>query len=260
MNSSLPESGPQHARVFAQTRWSVVLAAADRDSPESAEAMQTLCTAYWYPLYAFARRSGHSADDAADQTQQFFLRLLSERILDRADPGRGRFRSFLLTVFKRFLLNQRDRADAQKRGGAVAHFSIDSDTAEQRYAFEPSDDWTPEAIYDRRWALTLLDQVMRRLEHEYQERGRGELFGLCRGHLAGSETVVYSEIAGRLRMSEAAVRVAAHRLRTRYRELLADEVAATLHEGESIVDELNCLQQAILGKSTARRVTHRDGI
>lgn len=238
-----------------------MLAAADRGSPASHDAMQTLCQTYWYPLYAFARRSGHASEDAADRTQQFFLMLLSQDFLDRADQRRGRFRSFLLTVFKRFLLNQTEYAQAHKRGGDVTHFSIDAARGEHRYAFEPSDDWTPEAIYERRWALTVLDQAMERLEAEFRDRGRIEFFELCRSHLSGGQQAIpYSEMAGRLKMSEAAVRVAVHRLRTRYRELLAEEIAATLDSNESIVDELNCLQQAILGKTSGGRVTEQDGI
>lgn len=247
-NSDLPES--QRGRApFAPTRWSVVLAAADRQSPSARDALQALCETYWYPLYAWARRSGKSADDAAELTQEFFARLLENQLLDRADPQRGRFRSYLLTAFKRFLINEYDRTQAARRGGGRMPISIDVGVGEQRYAFEPADNWTPEAIFERRWALTLLERTLARLQQEYEDRSRGELFRLCRGHLAaGEQAASCREIAAQFRITEAAVRVAIHRMKTRYRELLAEEVSATIDENDSIVEEMKGLQRAIQGK------------
>jgi RNA polymerase sigma factor (sigma-70 family) len=260
MNTDLPESeATSRAGAFAVTRWSVVLAAADQQCPESDAALELLCGTYWYPLYAFARRMGRSPDDAAELTQEFFVRLLEQDFLNKADPERGKFRSFLLTVFKRFLLNEHDRDQAQKRGGGTRRFFIDASVGEHRYAFEPADDWTPEAVFERRWALTVLDQVMQRLEQAFHERNKPELFDLCRPHLVGGEqSTSYAEIAVQLKMSEAAVRVAVHRMRVLYRELLAAEIAGTIDEDESIVEEMNCLRAAIRGKTPNRRVTNRD--
>lgn len=225
----------------------MVLEAGHRSSPDSEQALEALCTAYWYPLYAFVRRRGYSATDARDATQEFFAHLLEKESLQAADPERGRFRSFLLTVFKNFLADERDRKQTQKRGGDVKHLSIDFDMGEQRYQFEPADDWTPDKIYERRWALTLLDQVVVRLQEEYRENGKGELFDICKGHLTGAGTS-YEEAATTLEMSEGAVRVAVHRLRARYRDLLRSEVAATLANPEAAEDELEYLRNAIRGE------------
>lgn len=249
VDSDRDSSSPPGQANFATTHWSIVLEAGRRSSPDSDEALASLCATYWYPLYAFVRRRGCSAADAKDLTQEFFAHLLEKKSLQAADPDRGRFRSFLLTVFKNFLADERDRDKSQKRGGNVRHFSIDFDAGEQRYQFEPADDWTPEKIYERRWGLTLLDRVVIRLEGEYHDNGKGELFDTCKGHLTGSG-VSYEEAANTLEMSEGAVRVAVHRLRAKYRDLLKQEVAATLVDPDAAEDELEYLRRAIRGEKT----------
>lgn len=236
--------------VFATTRWSIVLSAGHRSSPDAEGALELLCRTYWYPLYAFARRRGSSPEDAADLTQEFFARLLERDFLLSADREKGRFRSFLLTVFKRFLSKERDRTQAQKRGGDRRRLSIDVHTGEQRYGYEPSDDWTPEALFERRWALTLLEQVLEKLQSDYEVKGKRPLFDLCKPFLTGSGGgPSYEDVARQLEMSESAVRVAVHRLRERYREVLRCTVAETIAETESVEDELNDLRSAICGKN-----------
>ncbi|MBT4865277.1 MAG: sigma-70 family RNA polymerase sigma factor [Planctomycetaceae bacterium] len=251
MSSGGPSFHPDRSNAaFATTRWSVVLSAGDRSSPDAASALETLCQVYWYPLYAFARRGGSSPDDSADLTQEFFSRLLEQEFLLAADREKGRFRSFLLTVFKRFLSKERDRAQTQKRGGGRRFLSINVQVGEQRYGFEPSDGWTPEALFERQWALTLLGQVMDKLQSDYEAKGRGALFNLCQPFLTGSgDGPAYPEIALQLEMNETAVRVAVHRLRERYRDMLKHEVAQTITETDSVEDELNYLRLAIRGKN-----------
>ena len=206
-----------------------------------------MCETYWYPLYAFVRRRGNSATDAKDLTQGFFAHLLEKGSLEAADPDRGRFRSFLLTVFKHFLANEHARQQTQKRGGDLRLLSIDFDSGEQRYQFEPVDNWTPEKIYQRRWALTLLDQVMALLKQEYEDGGKGQLFDHGKGYLTGTGPS-YEEAAAALEMTAGALRVAVHRMRNRYRELLKVEVAATLGDPQIVEDELEYLRRAIRGE------------
>lgn len=244
----------QNAETFVSTRWSLVLAAGKPDSPDADAALQTLCEAYWYALYAFARRSGNTPDDAADRTQEFFARLLDRRLLGQADPDRGRFRSWLITAFKRFLINEWQREQAQKRGGGARRLSIDAAVGERRYAMEPADVRTPEAIYERRWALTVLEIALERVAEDYRERRKSQLFERCRGRLAGGTAAdSCADIARDLAMSETAVRVAVHRMRSRYREFLMQEIAATLDERESLVDELERLRAAIRGENSENR-------
>lgn len=250
MTSAQPPADSDRSNaVFATTQWSLVVLAGDRASPDSQAALETLCRNYWYPLYAFARRRGSSPDDAADLTQEFFSRLLEKEFLQAADREKGRFRSFLLTVFKRFLSKEHDRAMTQKRGGDRLRISIDARTGEQRYGFEPADDWTPEALFERRWALTLLEQVMEKLHGEYKDKDKLLLFELAKPLLVGSGASGYAEIVRRLDMTDSAARVAVHRLRERYRELLRQEVAHTIREPDAVEDELNHLRSAIRGKN-----------
>src|SRR5271155_2907054 len=171
------EQEPAHSgsRQFATTRWSLVLAAGQRSSPQSSAALATLCENYWYPLYAYVRRRGHDSDEAQDLTQAFFTRLLEKNDLAAADPERGRFRSFLLASLKHFLANEWDRARAEKRGGGRSVLSIDFGTAEERYRAEPSHELTPEKIFERRWALTVLDHALKRLRTEFAGGGREKL-------------------------------------------------------------------------------------
>jgi RNA polymerase sigma factor (sigma-70 family) len=239
---------PEGGRGFATTRWSVVAAAGGAPSPEAREAVATLCRAYWYPLYAYARRRSASADDAQELTQEFFAHLLEKESLRSADPARGKFRSFLLTAFQRFLGHQRDRARAQKRGGGRAVLPLDFQAGERLYRREPADHATPEAVYERRWALTLLEQTLARLRQEMVKAGKGRLFECLKGTLTGEEGVgPYARLAEELGLSEQAVKVAVHRLRRRYGELLRDEIAQTVGTPEEVEDELRALFAAVRG-------------
>ena len=228
----------------------MVVAAGHRSSPGADDALQSLCESYWYPLYAFARRTGCSRDDAADATQEFFVRLLDRDFLKSADQERGRFRTFLLTVFKRFLTNEHERQNAQKRGGGLRHFSIDFEAGEERYQFEPADDRTPESVFERRWALTLLDRVVARLREEYESKDKAELFRHGQAYLGGSTGAPgYSVTAEALQVSEGAVRIAVHRMRERYREILLEEVAGTVEDPDAVEEELESLRRAIRGEA-----------
>jgi RNA polymerase sigma-70 factor (ECF subfamily) len=231
---------------FATTQWSIVLAAADRASPRRQRALGELCNAYWYPLYAFARRQGRSPAEAEDLTQEFFVRLLEKSYLNAAGTERGRFRTFLLVCFKRFMANEHDRAAAEKRGGDRPTLPLDLSSAETRYQHEPAHAATPERIFERRWALVLLDQVLARLGEEYRRAGKEGLFEQLKFCLvADSESASYGEIAARLGLSEGAVKVAAHRMRQRYGRLLTAEVARTLERPSDAADEIQQLFAAL---------------
>jgi len=229
-------------REFASTHWSVVYLAGQECSPASALALETLCRAYWYPLYAFIRRSGHGADDASDLTQEFFARLLEKNWLAEADPARGRFRSFLLTALKHFLANEWSRAHRLKRGGGHEFIALDAASAEERYALEPADAATPELLYDRRWALTLLARVQDQLRHEMTAAGQGDRFTALEPTLIGERTTLpYEELAARFGVTETAVKSMVLRLRRRFRALLREEVAQTLVEPKDVDAELASL-------------------
>jgi RNA polymerase sigma factor (sigma-70 family) len=233
-------------RWFTTTHWSVVLSAQDRKSPTSERALAALCETYWFPLYAYVRRSGYSSHDAQDTTQEFFVQLLGKDFLKDVDHRRGKFRSFLLAALKHFLSHQRERARAKKRGGGRVPFSLDFEDAENRYRLEPEDPTTPERLYQRRWALTLLDRVVRRLEDEHVRAGKAETFaGLKEFLTAGQESRPYRRVAEELGMSEGAIKVAAHRLRRRYRELLKEEIAQTVADPAEIEEELRELFAAV---------------
>jgi RNA polymerase sigma-70 factor (ECF subfamily) len=244
---SKPEPRPARGDRFATTHWSMVVSAGRKGSAEASRSLAVLCENYWFPLYAFVRRAGHAADDAQDLTQEFFLRLLSKNSLAAADPQRGRFRSFLLGAMKHFLANQQRRQGAQKRGGGRPVLSLDFDSGENRYArIEPADHSTPERLYQRRWALALLDLVLGRLREESRAAGKLHLFDRLKQFLAGgSEKAPYLEIAKELAVSEGAVKVAVHRLRRRYRQLLKEEIARTIVEPETLEDELQELLAAL---------------
>ena len=219
-------------------------------SPDARAALTTLCQSYWYPVYSFVRRRGYSADDGRDLTQEFFATLIEKDYLQAADRDRGRFRSFLLTAVKRFLSKQRERDGALKRGGGQKPMPLDFESGEERYRLEPSHDWTAERVFDRRWALTLLDRVVERLKAEYTERGKGALFERLKATLTDpADAPAYAQIAAELQMSEGAVKVAAHRMRTRYREILKAEIAETLADPGETGEELQYLLQAIRGGS-----------
>lgn len=242
-------SAPARLPVFVTTHWSVVLAASKNDTAQALAALENLCRAYWYPLYAYVRRRGYSADDAKDLTQSFFTRLLQRNWVGDADRERGRFRTFLLTAMSRFLADEWDKIRAQKRGGLATHVPIQFDTAETRYGHEPADNATPEQCYERRWALTLLDTVLRRLRTGYGQDGKAELFNALNPCLVGGrETQPYAQLANRLDMNEGAVKVAVHRLRKRYRQLLRAEIAQTMAVTEDVDDELRHLFAVLAGR------------
>ncbi len=234
--------GP-HNEQFELTRWSIVRAARG-DEPEARAALELLCASYWYPVYAFVRRQRQTPHDAQDLTQSFFATLLEKRWLDGVARERGRFRSFLLVSVKHFLANQRDHDRAQKRGGGHRPISLDTSSAEIRYAAEPEDNATPDKIFERRWALTLLERVLSQLRSEMAEGGKQALFDELKPMLAGEQSA-YAGIAERLGMTEGAVKVAVHRLRTRYRELIRDEIAQTVGDKNDIDEELRDLMSAL---------------
>ena len=233
---------------FATTHWSLVLAAGRDSSARSRAALATLCEQYWYPAYVVVRRQGYSADDAGDLTQEFFTRVLEKSYFQQVDPARGRFRSFLLACLRHFLSNERDRAQSLKRGGKHPPLPLEIETAEGRYQIEPRDDLTPEKVFDRRWALTLLDRVLNQLRDEQVAAGKAAAFDALKGFLTGdADAPPYRSVARRLKMSEGAVKVAVHRLRRRFRDLLTDEIAQTVLEPADIDSEIQYLLEAVAG-------------
>jgi RNA polymerase sigma-70 factor (ECF subfamily) len=245
-NPTSSDSNDNHrGPVFVTTHWSIVLSAQDKGSPRSAEALESLCRAYWYPLYAFARRAGHSPADAEDLTQGFFARVLAKDYLKSAAPDKGRFRTFLLVAFKHYSADEWDRQHAQKRGGFAPIISIDQESAESRFTSEPAHHLQPDVLFDRQWARTLLERTLSRLQDEYVGSGRAKLFELLRSCLAGDESAwPYGEIATRLDLTEAAVKMAVHRLRARYREILTAEIAETVSSPEEVEEEIRHLFSA----------------
>lgn len=239
-NGSLPSHRPP-AR-FATTQWSIVRAAGDADTPAAREALEDLCRNYWHPLYAFIRRSGRTASDAQDLTQGFITSLLERDAIGRADPERGKFRSFLLGSLNKFLVDQHRAKNALKRGGGVNTFSIDAEAAEQRYLNEPVDELTPEKIFQRQWALTMLERAQTRLRKSYVDSGQVELFNHLLPHLSrAQDRLPYAQIATQLNMQEGAVKVAAHRLKKRYRDGLRDEILQTIDSPDDLDEELRLL-------------------
>jgi len=230
--------------TFDTTEWSLVLAAQE-PSPDGRAALARLCERYWYPVYAYVRRRGHAPEDSQDLTQEFFTRILEKRWLRSVAPAKGRFRSFLLATCTHFLSNQRDRARARKRGSGCAIVPLDFAAAEARYGREPGDTLTPEQLFERRWALALLDHVLGAVRLELEAAGRGGQFDVLRSFLAG-EPPSHAEAARRLGTSEAAVRVAVHRLRRRYRERLLAEIRRTLADPADVGEEVKYLL-AVLG-------------
>jgi RNA polymerase sigma-70 factor (ECF subfamily) len=233
-----PTSNPP----FATTHWSVVAAAGGSSSAQSRAALTILCTTYWYPLYAFVRRRGYAADEAQDLTQEFFAQLLEKKSLQAADPHRGRFRSFLLASFDHFLANQRRKARAAKRGGNRVVLSLDFDAGESQYRLEPSHQLTPEVIFERRWAMTVLEQAVGKLQQEYEQAGKGQQFQVLKVYLGGeAKPPSYRQVCAELEMTEGAAKVAVHRLRRRCRELLRAEIAQTVATAEEVDQELRDL-------------------
>ena len=247
-DSANEHSTPDGTGRFATTHWSLVLAAGDTQSPQHREALETLCQKYWYPLYVYLRRRGYDTHRAEDGTQAFFARMLEKHYLHGVEPAPGKFRSFLLTAMKRFLANEYDRAQAQKRGGDRTILSLDFENAEQQYKLEPASDLTPEKLYEKSWALTILDRIMKQLEAELARKGKQRFFEHLRVYLGvDADTIPYGEVAETLGITEGTARVAVHRLRKRCRELLREEIAQTVAGEDQIDDEIRGLFSALSG-------------
>ena len=245
MLPSEPASDSQPAQLFATTRWTVVARAWEHDSPEAVEALEWLCRVYWYPLYAYVRRRGHTEDDAKDLTQEFFARLLKHKYLQFVDRNRGRFRSFLLSSLKHFIINEWNKARREKRGGGQQLISLDAEETETRFRAEPADDQSPDKAFDRRWALVLLDRVLDHLRDEYTSVGQAQVFEELKFTLTGEEGEgSYAEIGQRLGITEGNLKQKVYRLRKRYRELLREEIAQTVNI-EAIDEEMRHLFAAL---------------
>jgi len=232
--------------AFVTTHWSVVLTAGRSDTTRAEGALERLCETYWYPLYAFVRRQGHSPHDAQDLTQEFFARLLQKRYLQTVAREKGRFRTFLLVALKRFLANEWDRLRAQKRGGGQIHIPLDTDLAERRYQVEPAASVPADLVYERRWALTLLEQTMSRLRQEFAAADKSDEFEQFKVCLAADRgALAYADLAASAGLTEGAVRVAVHRLRRRFREVFREEIAHTVSGPDEIEAEVHHLLTAL---------------
>jgi RNA polymerase sigma-70 factor (ECF subfamily) len=234
--------------VFHTTQWSVVLNAADSQSPENASALERLCSGYWFPVYVFVRRKGFEEETAKDLTQSFFARLVGKRALSTVDPHKGRFRAFLLASLANFLANEWDRAKAQKRGGEFLFCSLDAAEAEERYRIQPADNASPELLFDRKWAEEIMTRVLARLRRECDSDGRGKRFETLKGFLFGdSQLRSYKEAAVELGTTEQAIKGAVLRLRRRLGDLLREEVAETVASGEDLQEEIRHLLSVLAG-------------
>lgn len=234
--------------VFATTHWTVVLASGKHSTPEAQAALEELCRTYWFPLYAYVRRRGYAKADAEDLTQAFFAKLLEKNFLAQLDSDKGKFRAFLLAALKHFLANEWDKAQAQKRGGGEQTLSLDWETADTKFQVAAQNEPSPDKAYDREWALALLAKVIERLQRECEQDGKGKLFDQLKVFLmAGKSELARAEVARALGMEEGAVRVAIHRLRKRYRQLLRDEVANTLSDAAMVDEEMRALFDAFGG-------------
>ncbi len=247
--TSMPSPATTHAHgLFTTTHWTVVLQAGQAGSPDAGAALAGLCRAYWYPLYAFARRLGRSPEDAQDLVQGFFEKVVEKNYLGAADPAKGRFRSFLLLAFKRFVANEWHRSQRQKRGGNHEFLSLESESGdtELRYRSDPADELSPEKLYDRHWARTLLEQVLNQLDKEYVQAGNGRVFQELKIFLTGEKGErPYADIARDLGVAEGTLRGTVFRLRQRYRELLKREIAKTVDTPEAVEDEIRQLFAAL---------------
>jgi DNA-directed RNA polymerase specialized sigma24 family protein len=250
-NNSRPDidmRGHRASRRFKTTQWSVVTAAAAQPSTESRAALSALCHAYWSPIYAYLRSHGYSVVRAEDATQGFFAMLLQANALARADPARGRFRSYVLGALKFFLANERDRECAERRGGDRHHVSLDTTGAENRIALSLSRQASPERLFEREWGLTILDRALVQLRQRYARESKEELLQLLQPYLTRPESQDgYRDAAHRLGMSEGAARVAIHRLRCRYRDLVCQQIAATVSCPAEVHDEICELFRALRG-------------
>lgn len=232
--------------TFATTHWSVILAAGNQSSPNYTRALSTLCETYWLPIYAYLRRRGYNRQQAEDYTQSFFTSLLERQGIGKADPERGKFRSFLLASLKHFLADEWDRTEAQKRGGGRKALALDIDDGETRYSREPVDTLSPEKIFERYWAQAVLKQAMNRLKAEYVNADKQQLFEHLKAYLTMEQgSMSYHSVAARLNMTEGAVKVAVYRLRQRYGELVREEIAQTVTTTEQIEDEIRELYSAL---------------
>jgi DNA-directed RNA polymerase specialized sigma24 family protein len=247
--------GERERGRFATTHWSLVIAAGGPQTSESSAALEALCQIYWYPLYAFVRRAGYGVEQAQDSVQAFFVHLLEHDSLGSARQDRGRFRSFLLGALKHFLANEYDRGRALKRGGGQPLLTLDVSSAESRYAFEPRDESTPETLFERRWAMTLIDRVHMQLRTALVRSGKGALFEQLKDYITGVENdVSYRDVGSAAGLSEGAVRVTVHRLRRRFREVLRDEIRQTVSDPAEIDSELDFLL-GVLSRTGARAGT-----
>jgi len=228
-------------RVFATTHWGVVAAASEAQTELARAALETLCRAYWYPIYVYVRRKGYTPDEAEDLTQEFFAQLIAKEQLQRANRNKGRFRTFLLATLDYFLAREWSRAHRQKRGSQFAFVSLDQETPEERYRLELADHNTPETKFLQQWALTVLKQTMNALQNECEANGKARLFREVKSLLSGERDLAYAQIGRRLEMSEGAVRVAVHRLRQRYGELLRVTVAQTVSSQDEVDKEMRYL-------------------
>ena len=248
MNRPGDQSDPKSEACFTTTHWSVVMAAGERDSSHAAAALETLCRTYWYPLYAYIRRRGHTPEDAQDLTQDFFMQLLRKNYPARADRAKGKFRTFLLHTLNQFLADQRDWGMALKRGGGQAIISLDQEVPEDRYRFEVADELTPEKLFERRWAQALLDRALGRLREEFVAEGEEAAYEVLRTFEPGEQSPLsYADAAVHLGMSESAVKSMIHRLRQRHRELLREEIAHTVPTVAEIDEELRYLVSVLRG-------------
>jgi RNA polymerase sigma-70 factor (ECF subfamily) len=236
------DAQPRSPNSFATTRWSIVISARNESSPKSRQALESLCLAYWQPLYVYARRRAADDSEAQDWTQAFFAELLEKDYLSAATPERGRFRAFLLTAFKHFLTKEWDKAKAQKRGGGSAPISLDFQAVDSALRIDPAAGLTAEQHFDKQWALALLDRIMERLKAELEAAGKADHFAVLKGFIIGDHVgTTYADAAARLKISEDAAKKAGSRLRSRYRQLLREEIAQTVARPDEIDDEIRNL-------------------
>jgi len=246
--SSLGELSSTPAGAFRTTHWSVVLTARNLDNASGEHAMATLCQEYWRPVYVFIRRKGNGPYEAQDLAQEFFHRLIAKELLQNVDREKGKFRTFLLTAVQRFLCNQWEYSQAQKRGGGTSTISWDHELAENLYLKEPADDWSPEKLFDRRWALTLLEGALKDLEAEYAEAGKADLFRALQPFIVGeAEHGDYATAAASLELTDGNARQCVLRMRRRYGERLRERIRETVETEDAVEEELRSLSAALSG-------------
>src|SRR6266516_1989036 len=240
------DDSPITSRGFHTTHWTIVLAAREKDGRVAREALASLCSTYWYPLYAFIRRQGSSPHEAEDLTQGFFFHFLERHALGHVQPAAGKFRSFLLACLKNFLANERERAHAQRRGGGQSLVPLSGSDAETRYALEPAEERAPEALFERRWALAVIERAMTELRHEFVTAGKSELFEALQGFLPGGHgDASRTDLAAKRGVSVGAIDVAVHRLRQRFGALLRQQVAQTVSSAAEVEEEIRYLISVI---------------